>query len=1151
MSRFREPCQLHNHSMYSLLDAVPSATEWVAWCLENDTPGFSITDHGTAISLYYATKFPQLIEQYNKEHGTNHSTDKVVGVPGVELYVKLDAKDRGHYHINAWAVNNQGYHNLMKLASLAYNDTVTYFGVKKGRVTFDQLQEYREGIKFGTACIASPMGKCIMKGAYSDAEDVYKAYIEMFGDDLYVEFHPTDLTHDFNKKTGGFDPIGPGLLAADGNYQKAYNKFLAEMIDKYGGKPIPATDAHFIKPEDKVIQDCLLKNGNDNGWYFYESYHQHKADEIYDMLKSHLGDWLTEEKFNQWIDNTYEIMNAAKNIDIQFDYHLPKIDIPEDIKIKTDDYDTQTYYLLMKKIQEHGRWRNDQKYIDRFKKEIDVIMKNETLNFIPYFLMYEDISKFVRSQGILQNLGRGSAGGSLVSYYLKIIHVDPIKAHLPFERFLSHARIRAGSFPDIDLDIGDRARPLVMQYLQDTYGLGFAQIATFNKMKTKNAIKDAMYAIYGYNRNHPEVKGVCDTIPDSPQGTDESDFLYGYTDNEGNYNEGEVERNKHLANFFQNHLEVESMVKRLLGMPRGWSRHASAFVISTLDLSASRVPTMTMNDKSLGMITVTQYDASLVEKCGLVKADILGLKTLTALSDCVQLVKERSGVDFLEEDDNGIAKIYRLEEDTGVYRDFYNKKTDSSFQFNTSLIKGYIQRFNPSQRQHLYALTALCRPGALDAPFMNDEISIDDGISAAQYYMDVRNGARKLSYLHPDLANYTTNGVFVYQEEVMKFIVEIGGYSWEEADQIRGAIAKKKESVIIETFDQIRKSTIARGWTLAQADAVCNQILAFSKYSFNRSHSHAYGELGYITMYLKHYYRTEWWCAVLNSEKSEDKIRHHITLLGDLIQPPSLKRPLKHFAVENGKIIAPIGVMKGIGPKVIDHLMETGPYENLPDFMSKISHTKVNIGAISALIKGRACDAFMNMSLPYPEARANFMEEYLSLKSSRTSKFNESLYDFNPLSIFLQERDTNKSFNKYLLGDKNILDIINEKWPNLRRTDKDAVPFVIGHVPVLCNIKVAAGVLEHGHGDDVGMILLYEGSAIRSGISKKSGRPWSLLSVKLSDGYQTIEAASWDLNKALKWPKDSLVYIRGTLKEGWKTPVSITISEIEKIGDSE
>ena len=1148
MKRFREPCQLHQHSMYSLLDAVPSVYEWLKWCLETNTPGISITDHGTAISLYYITQFPEMIKKYNKENNTSYSSDAVVGVPGVELYVKLNAEDRGHYHINAWAVSNEGYYNLMKLSSLAYQDTVVYYGSVKGRVTFDMLKEHRKGLKFGTACIQNPMGNAIMSGDYNTAEEYYKKYLEIFGDDIFVEFHPTDLTHNFNKKTGGFDKIKATLLAPDGNQQKAYNKFLAEMVDKHGGKPIPATDAHFIKPEDKVTQECLLKNGNANGWYFYESYHQHTADEIFDMLKKHLGDWLTEEKFNGWIDNTYEVMNGAKQIKVSYDFHLPKINMPADIKKKTDDYDKQTYLLLLEKIKKHGRWRNEDVYKQRFKKEIDVIMNNEKLNFIPYFLMYEDISSFARDQKIFQNIGRGSAGGSLVSYYLKITHVDPIRANLPFERFLSHARIRAGSFPDIDLDIGDRVRPMIMKYLKDKYGLGFAQIATFNRMKTKNAIKDAMYALYGKNRNDPEVKGVCNTIPDSPQGTDEYDFLYGFIDNEGNYNVGHIEQNEHLANFFDKYRDVENMVKKLLGMPRGWSRHASAFVISTLDLSKTRVPTTVMNDKELGKITVTQYDATMVEKCNLVKADILGIKTLTAISDCVQLIKERTGEDLSAEDKYGIAKIYRLPEDKQVYKDFVNKKTDSSFQFNTELIKGYIRRFNPTQRKHLYELTAICRPGALDAPFMNDEISLDDEISAAQYYIDVRNNKRKLSYLHPDLAEYTTNGIFIYQEEVMKFLVELGGYSWEEADQIRSAIAKKKEDVILKTFDRIRKSTTARGWSLAQADAVCHQIQAFSKYSFNRSHSYAYGELGYITMYLKSKYHMEWWVSILNSEKNEDKIRKYINLLGDIIKPPSLKNPTYKFTIEDDAIISPISVVKGIGPKVVKELVDKGPFQDLNDFMDRISHTKVNIGAISSLIKGRAIDSMLDSSLSYRDARKKFIEDYLSLKKTK-STFNDEIYDFNPLNFFLQEREYNTVFNKTLLANEDICKIIQKKWPALKSTGKKAIPLIIGGIPVLCNIKVAEGILKNDHSENIAMILLYESSTVKRGISKRTGKPWCLTSIKLSDGRSTVEAVRWNMDKSLRWAKNSIVYVRGTLKEGFRSSVSITIDEIELIDD--
>src|SRR5690606_26038469 len=258
-------------------------------------------------------------------------------------------------------------------------------------------------------------------------------------------------------------------------------------------------------------------------------------------------------------------------------------------------------------------------------------------------------------------------------------------------------------------------------------------------------------------------------------------------------------------------------------------------------------------------------------KCGLVKADILGIKTLTAVSDCVKLIKESGGIDYLEEAD-GNPYIYRLPEDENVYADFYNKDTDSSFQFNTELVKSYIQEFCPRKRADLSAMTALCRPGALDAPLYDT--------TAAQYYMDIRNGKRQLEYLHDDLRNIleASNGVFVYQEEVMKFLVEIAGYSWEESDIIRGAIAKKKHEVIMATFDRIRNACRKRGWTEEATETVCQQIQAFSRYSFNKSHSHAYGELGYITMYLKHHHPLEWWASMLNlSIDDEDKMRKYIS----------------------------------------------------------------------------------------------------------------------------------------------------------------------------------------------------------------------------------------------------------------------------------
>lgn len=1131
---FPEPAQLHVHSMYSHTDSLNSVKEWAQWCVDNKVPGFSIVDHGNAASLFDMTRLKE----------------KVVGIPGTGLHVKHGDQ---MFYLSAWAQTQQGYNNLVKLSSVGWNNRIDISDIEFPVVSLDEVIAKQEGIVFGIPGINGPVTQMIMSRQLTEASTMLQFLDDNL--DIRLELASVDAYKYYDASIGfrSYNING-------GNIQKHINIFYNMMSKKFGIKAVPVSDAHFINPEDKIVQDCVSRNSYKDGRYFFESRHVTRAQEMYSVLKAHLGDHLTEEDFSAMIENTYEIMNAASKLKIKHDFHLPKIEIPEKIAAKTDDYNMQTYYVMMQKIKEHGRWNDSPEYVERFKREVDVIMKNETLNFLPYFLVYEDICSYARATGLMQGIARGSAGGSLLSYYLKIIHVDPVRYSLPFERFLSHARIRAGSFPDIDLDIAKRARPLVMKYLKEKYGLGFAQMATFSKMKTKKAIKDAMYSLYGRGGKDPEIVAVCNEIDDSPQGVDEHDFLYGYTDQEGEEHKGEVDKKPILANFFKQRPEVKAMVDKLIGAIAGWSRHASAFVISTIDLSDGRVPTMIFSDKELGEIMVTQFDAPMVEKCGMVKADILGINTLNMVSDAMDLIKKNHHIDFREEQ-QGIPLIYRLpDSDHGVFTDFFNKDTDSSFQFNTELVKGYAPEFAPLNRADCSAMTALLRPGALDAPLYDT--------TAAQYYMDVRNGKRTVEYLHEDLRTILepSNGVFVYQEEIMKFLVDIVGYSWEESDLIRGAIAKKKHEVIMNTFKKIRESCTKRGWTEEAIETICQQIQAFARYSFNKSHSHAYGELGYITLYMKHHYKLEWWTSVLNNEENGDKVKKYIAYLGDLVVAPSLRTPTKIFAIQNGKIVAPISAIKSVGPAVVNELVTKGPFVSLEDYVARVNHSRVNIGSMSALIKARAADDLMepfsddmdfaehiNGKKTYVDARKEFMEKYISLRKSKTA-FKPEMYDLDPIKIFLEEKEYNSSFNKHLMSDRAIGQILESRWPALTPTGRKGIPYYMKSAQgeehdcyVLGSVKVGEGMLKKGYGKEVAMILLFDSSNYKQGISKKSGRPWHRVSVMLSDGYNLVEATLWDAKKAFGWPKDTICYVRGTLKAGWRTPLTIDIKEIDKV----
>jgi DNA polymerase-3 subunit alpha len=1120
---FPEPAQLHVHSMFSHTDSLNSVKEWTDYCVANNIPGFSCVDHGNAASLFEMIRIKE----------------KVVGIPGVGLYVSIEGQTP--FYLNAWATNNVGYRNLIKLGSIGWSNRIDISDIEFPVTSLDDVCRYKEGIIFGVPGVNGPITDSLLSRQQEHTFGVLDHLNAVL--DIRLELAAIDVYRYFDSSIGFRSYNIDG-----GNIQRQINAVYLEYAKTRGVKLIPVSDAHFIDPADKMVQDCVSRNSYKDGRYHHESRHVVRAQEMYSVLKGQLGDLINEDMFSQMIQNTHEIVNLAANINIKHQYHLPKIVIPDDIAAKTDDYNMQTYYFMMRKIKEHGRWNDTEEYKARFKKEVEVIMKNETLNFLPYFLMYEDICAYARSCGLMQGIARGSAGGSLLSYYLQIIHVDPVAAHLPFERFLSHARIRAGSFPDIDLDIADRARPLVMKYLKEKYNLGFAQIATFNKMKTKNAIKDAMYSLYGRNRNDPEIKMICESIPDSPQGVDEYDFLYGYEDQEGVKHKGQIQTNTMLSNFFQARPEVEQMVKKLIGAIRGWSRHASAFVISTLDLSGDRLPTMVMSDKDLGEILVTQFDAGMVEKSGLVKADILGIKTLTMVSDCMDLVLKNHQFNFREEE-KGVPFVYRLPDaDSGVFSDFYNKDTDSSFQFNTELIKGYAQEFCPLNRADLMSMTSLCRPGALDAPLYDT--------TATQYFMDVRNQKRTVEFLHPDLESIlmNSNGVFQYQEEIMKFLVDIVGYTWEESDLIRSAIAKKKHEVIMNTFSKIRESCTKRGWSEESIETICQQIMAFSRYSFNKSHAYAYAEIGYITLFLKNHYPLEWWAAVLNNEGDLDKTRKYVAYLGDKVMPPSLRHPNNEFTIQGAKIVSPISAIKSVGPAVVNEITSKGPFISLEDYVTRINHSRVNIGSMSALIKARAADDLMDQSIEdYIERRVAFMNKYVSLRKSKT-EFKPEMFDLDPIKVFLQEKEYNQSFNKILLSEPGIGQILETKWPALKPTGRKGIPYFMKSAQgeeqdtwVLGSVKVAEGFLKKNFEKEVAMMLLFDSSNYKQGISKKTGKPWHRVSVMLSDGYNIVEATIWDAKKAFGWQKDTIVYVRGELKAGWKTALSFNVKEIEKV----
>jgi DNA polymerase III alpha subunit (gram-positive type) len=290
-----EPAQLHLHSMYGMVESVPSVKDWAKWCKENDIKGFSVVDHGPAISIIDAVKV---------------SDESVTAVPGVGLYFMIDNK---LHPFNAWAVNETGYLNIMKLSSLGYETQIEDDGVIRPVVTHEHIEQHKEGVVFGTGDMYGAIGSNIRDDNDIGAEESFKEYVQLFGDKLYVEFLPVSITESYSSKTG-FQAIKKNHMIPDGDLGKAYNNFLMDMVEKYKLKAIPSSGAHFIEQKDKLLQDVIAKNSYDSGKYYIESYHVRSGKDMYKVLKRQLGDRLTLDQFGAWIYNTLDIVEQAQGI---------------------------------------------------------------------------------------------------------------------------------------------------------------------------------------------------------------------------------------------------------------------------------------------------------------------------------------------------------------------------------------------------------------------------------------------------------------------------------------------------------------------------------------------------------------------------------------------------------------------------------------------------------------------------------------------------------------------------------------------------------------------------------------------------------------------------------------------------------------------
>jgi len=698
--------------------------------------------------------------------------------------------------------------------------------------------------------------------------------------------------------------------------QVGVNQQLLRMSRETGLPLVITNDAHYLRKEDAYMQDVLMcvqtgKTLDEPNRMRFET------EEFY--LKSEEEMRALFPDLPEALENTRKIAERC-NLDFVFGkYHLPEFRPPE-------GYDSFSY---LKKLCDDGfvaRYGDKHpEYRQQLDYEINMI---EKMGFTDYFLIVSDFVRFAREAGIPVGPGRGSAAGSMVSYTLQITNIDPMKYNLYFERFLNPERI---SMPDIDMDFGDTRRGEVVDYVRKKYGDDHvAQIVTFGTMAARGAIRDVGRVL---NFTYAETDVVAKLVPTTLHITLEealkvSPKLKEMYDSD--------ERVKHLID----------TAKSIEGMPRNTSTHAAGVVITKQPVH-NYVPLATNDDT-----VVTQYTMTTLEQLGLLKMDFLGLRNLTVIDDAVQEIRKT-------EPDFSMDNV--PEDDADTFKMLGQGRTSGVFQLESAGITGVCVGMKPHSIEDMTAIVSLYRPGPMDSipKFINSKLN-----------------PKTITYKHPLLEPILsiTYGCIVYQEQVLEIFRKLGGFSLGQADNMRRAISKKKQDVIVAERQAFVYGDIKRGIAGAvhngvpekTAQAIYDEILDFANYAFNKAHAASYAKVSYDTAYLKCHYPKQYMAALMTSVLDNSvKISEYMSECRDLgiaVLPPDINESEDFFTVVDKGIRFGLAAVKNIGRGFIQKVSAErsccGPFRDMEDFCRRMQGADLNKRAMENLIKCGACDCF-------------------------------------------------------------------------------------------------------------------------------------------------------------------------------------------------
>lgn len=828
--------------------------------------------------------------------------------------------DDANHRVILLAMNNDGYKNLTRIVSFGFTDGLHYDHSRgKPIVSTEQIFTHADGV-IALLTEQSHVGQALMSNTPERADELIHAWQQRFSNRLYFAIKRTSRA--------GEDAYIQAVIHASHRHQL----------------PIIAhNDVRFISQEDfdaHEVRVCIA------GSYVLADPNRPKeySDAQYLKTQKQMSDLFAD--LPTVIDNTISLAKRCNVILTLGENRLPDYPVPVGESIESFFRSESARGLdkrldkLYPPISRGDDWADVRKpYDERLKHELDIIL---SMGFPGYFLIVMDFIRWAKANGVPVGPGRGSGAGSLVAYALNITDLDPLHYELLFERFLNPERV---SMPDFDIDFCIEGRDRVIDYVASKYGReAVSQIITFGTMAAKAVVRDVARV---QGKSYGLADKISKLIPKTPgislaQALEQEALLNDLLNNPDNMD-------------YEDANEIWEMALKLEGITRNVGKHAGGVLIAP-----TRITDFTAIYCDEDGHRVSQFDKDDVEAAGLVKFDFLGLRNLTVISAAVRNINARR----VKENQAPIELDDLPLDDKDTFLNVLQPaKTTAVFQLESTGMKKYLRKLKPSNIDDVIAMCALYRPGPLDAGMVES-------------YIERKHGREQVIYDHPNLESILepTNGVIVYQEQVMQISQTMAGYSLGGADMLRRAMGKKKPEEMAKQREIFISGATQKGIDPTVSGGVFDLMEKFAGYGFNKSHSAAYGVLAYQTAYLKHYYPAEFMAAVLTSDMNNtdnvvffiNDCRENFNLTVD---NPSVNRSEWYFVADTpSNIIYGLGAIKGVGEGAVESIVtarkQDGDFTDLYDFCRRVDTKKVNKRTLEALIKAGCFDDFAKTLRP-------------------------------------------------------------------------------------------------------------------------------------------------------------------------------------------